>query len=139
MRTRGRSQREQRVYDSKLSYHGQKVTLIGAINISGILTIQTLDHSLKGEDFRAFIKEKLLPKLWAGAVVVMDNLSAHKVSGIEELINSVGASIVYLSPYSPEFNPIEHLWSQLKSFFRRFAPKSQNTINKLIDLAILIS
>ena len=62
-------------------------------------TSQTLDHPLKGKDFRAFIQEKLLPKLWTGAVVVMDNLSAHKVSGIEELINSFGASIVYLSPY----------------------------------------
>ena len=58
----------------------------------------------------------MLPQLWKGAVVVMDNLPAHKVIEIEPLIQSVGASVLYQSPYSPDFNPIEHWWSQLKAF-----------------------
>ena len=67
------------------------------------------------------MEEELLPKLWKGAVVVMDNLKAHKIKGITEIIESVGARVVYLSPYLPKFNPIEHLWWQLKAFMRKFS------------------
>jgi len=62
----------------------------------------------------------LVPKLWSGAVVVMDNVPAHKIASIETLIQSVGASTLNLSPYSPDFNPIEHWWSQLKAFYVSF-------------------
>jgi putative transposase len=56
------------------------------------------------------VKEDLLPNLWSGAGVVMDNLSSHKVEGVKEMIEGVGSQVIYLSPYSAEFNPIEHLW-----------------------------
>ena len=59
---------------------------------------------MNGEDFKKFVQEELAPKLWKGAVVVMDNVRAHKVKGMEEIIEAVGARVVYLSPYSPEFN-----------------------------------
>ncbi|MBD2616049.1 transposase [Nostoc punctiforme FACHB-252] len=62
--------------------------------------------------YKVFIEHFLLPQLWIGAVVVMDNLPAHHVAEIKPLIEGVGASVLYLSPYSPEFNPIEHWWSQ---------------------------
>jgi len=75
---------------------------------------------MNGEDFKKFVKEELTPKLWKAAVVVMDNLRVHKVKGVEEMIEAVGARVVYLSPYSPEFNPIEHLWWELKALLRRF-------------------
>ncbi|MFN5990196.1 MAG: transposase, partial [Dolichospermum sp.] len=81
---------------------------MGAISNKSILALKTLGQSMNGEDFKKFVEEDLLPTLWKGAVVVMDNLKAHKMKGIIEMIESVGARVVYLSPYSPEFNPIEH-------------------------------
>jgi transposase len=68
----------------------------------------TLDGSMDGKAFSVFVEKCLIPQLWSGAVVVMDNVPAHKVTSIEPLIKSVGASVLYLSPYSPDFNPIEH-------------------------------
>ena len=57
----------------------------------------------------------------------MDNLPAHRVKGVTAIIEDAGARVIYLSPYSPEFNPIEHLWSQLKSFLRKFSPKKEKS------------
>ncbi len=91
---------------------------------------------MKGQDFQQFIQEELAPKLWPGAVVVMDHLKVHKVKGIEEILESVGAKVMYLSPYSPEFNPIEHLWWELKAFIRRFVPKNLEAVTKLLELGI---
>ena len=71
----------------------------------------TLNGSMDGDAYKVFIEHFLLTQLWVGAVVVMDNLPAHKVQQIKPLIESVGASIIYLSPYSPEFNPIESVFS----------------------------
>lgn len=68
--------------------------------------------SMDSDVYKVFIEHFLLPQLWIGAVVVMDNLPAHHVAEIKPLIEGVGASVLYLSPYSPEFNPIEHWWSQ---------------------------
>ena len=101
--------------------------------------MKTIDKGMNGQDFQQFLREELAPKLWSGAVVVMDNLPAHKVKGVSKIIEDAGASVVYLAPYSPEFNPIEHLWSQLKSFLRKFSPKTQDSVAQLLDLAIMLS
>jgi putative transposase len=82
------------------------------------------------------LKSGKLPQLWSGAVVVMDNVPAHKVVAIEPLIQSVGASILYQSPYSPDFNPIEHWWSQLKAFLRQFSPTTTTKVDTLIATAL---
>ena len=71
-----------------------------------------------------------------GSVVVMDNLPAHKMASIAPMIEAVGASIINLSPYSPDFNPIELLWSQLKSFLRKFSPTTTKMIDTLIAVAL---
>ena len=105
---------------------------IAAMSQTSILAMKTIDKGMNGQDFQQFVREELAPNLWSGAVVVMDNLPAHKVKGIASIIEDVGARVVYLSPYSPEFNPIEHLWSQLKSFLRKFSPKTQEAVDKLL-------
>ncbi len=74
----------------------------------------------------------MAPQLWSGAVVVMDNLPAHKVDGVIEAIQAVGASVVYLSPYSPDFNPIENLWSKLKAHLRSVAARTRETLNDAV-------
>ncbi|WP_445315884.1 transposase [Microcoleus vaginatus] len=83
-----------------------------------------------------YIQHFLWPQLWKGAVVVMDNLPAHKLASIKPMIEAVGASIICLSPYSPDFNPIELWWSQLKSFLRMFAPTTTSMIDQIIAVAL---
>ena len=98
--------------------------------------MKTMKKSLNGEEFKKFVQEQLVPKLGKGAVLVMDNLKVHKVEGVEEMIEAVGAGVVYLSPNSPEFNPIEHLWWELKAWLRRFVPRSVQIVEKLLELGV---
>lgn len=135
-RTQARSIQGSRVYDFKPFYRGSKVTVIGAISLKQVLAVMTLNGSMNGNAFKVFVEKCLLPELWEGAVVVMDNVPAHKVEEIEPLIQSKGASVLYQSPYSPEFNPIEHWWSQLKAFLREFSPTSAFSVDVLIRTAL---
>ena len=91
---------------------------------------------MDGLAFELFIEKFLVPELWVGAVVVMDNLSSHKLDSIVPMIEAVGASVIFLSPYSPDFNPIELWWSQLKSFLRMFAPTTTVMLDRIISLAL---
>lgn len=135
-RTHARSVRGTRVHDFKPFYRGAKVTVIGAISIKQVVAIMTLNDSMNSNAFKVFIEKCLLPQLWKGAVVVMDNLPAHKAAEIEPLIQSVGANVLYQSPYSPDFNPIEHWWSQLKAFLRQFSPTNSFRVDVLIATAL---
>jgi putative transposase len=87
-----------RIEDFKPFYRGSKVTVIGAISLKKVLAVMTLNGSRNGKAFQVFVEKCLLPQLWEGAVVVMDNVPAHKVKEIEPLIQSVGASVLYQSP-----------------------------------------
>ena len=135
-RSHARSPLGTRVAGIKPFYRGAKVTVIGAISLKKVLAIMTLNDSMDSSAFAVFIEKFLCPQLWPGAVVVMDNLPAHKLTSIESMIESVGARVVYLSPYSPDFNPIEMWWSQLKSFLRKFSPKTPEMIDRIIAVAL---
>ena len=135
-RTHARSQPGKRVTSLKPFYRAAKVTAIGAISINKVLALMTMNDSMDGWAFAVFIEKFFCPQLWPGAVVVMDNLPAHKLASIEPMIQSVGASVICLSPYSPDFNPIELWWSQLKSFLRFFAPNTTSMIDKIIAVAL---
>ncbi|NER53063.1 MAG: IS630 family transposase [Symploca sp. SIO1A3] len=132
----GRSEINTRVRDIKPFYRGAKITLVGAISQNKALALMTLNGSLDGNAFQVFIDHFLLPELWPGAVVVMDNLAVHKLASISSKIESVGASVIYLSPYSPDFNPIELWWSQLKSFILGFATTTSSMIDTLLAVAL---
>lgn len=136
MRSRARSKKGERSYDIKPFYRGSRVTVVGAISNKKVIAMKTLEKSMNGENFKKFVQEELVPSLWKGAVLVMDNLKAHKVEGVKEMIEAVGAKVVYLSPYSPEFNPIEHLWWELKAWLRRFVPRSVQIVDKLLELGV---
>ncbi len=135
-RTHARSKPGTRVGELKPFYRAAKVTAIGAISIDKVLAVMTLNDSMDSLAFAVFIEKFLCPQLWKGAVVVMDNLPAHKLASIEPMINAVGASVICLSPYSPDFNPIELWWSQLKSFLLRFAPTTTDMIDRVIAIAL---
>ena len=143
-RTHARSQKGMRAYALAPFYRGAKVTAIGAISIKKVVALMTMDNSMDGAAFELFVEKFLVPELWVGAVVVMDNLSSHKSDSIISMIEAVGASVIFLSPYSParrvprpaDFNPIELWWSQLKSFLRMFAPTTTIMVDRIISLAI---
>ena len=119
-------------YAVKPFYRGKRVTVIGAISFKRVVALMTLDNSMDSQAFEVFIAQCLVPQLWSGAVVVIDNLPAHKVDSIKPMIEAVGASILCLSPYSPDFNPIELWWSQLKSLLIQFSPTSTKMVDRII-------
>ena len=135
-RTHARSQMGTRAYSVNPFYRGSKVTVIGAISITKVVALMTMNNSMDSKAFEIFVEKCLVPELWPGAVVVMDNLSAHKLDLIVPMIEAVGASVICLSPYSPDFNPIELWWSQLKSFLRSFTPTTTEMVDKLISVAL---
>jgi len=105
--------------------HGcwQTTTMISALRVDGVIPAATmlLDGPMNGATFARYIERCLAPSLEPGDVVVMDNLAAHKAAGVEEAIDAAGASVWYLPAYSPDLNPIEKLWSRVKSWLRRVA------------------
>lgn len=135
-RTVARALRGYRAYDLREFYRGKKVTVIGAIKCAEVVAIKIIEGSMKGDDFEAFIKIDLAPKLEVGEVVVMDNLNSHHRPEVAESIEAVGASVAYLPIYSPEFNPIEMMWSQIKSFVRLFRTRGMEALTRVIEVAI---
>jgi transposase len=112
------------------------MTMMGAIGLDGFRGFATFDFATSGESFLAFIERQVCPALKPGDVVVMDNLAAHKVKGVQTAIEKVGASVCFLPPYSPEFNPIEKLWSKLKEIVRRAATDTRERFDDAVATAM---
>ena len=91
----------------------KSTTLLSSIRLDGDMICSYFQGAMTGDIFLNYVREQLVPHLRAGDIVVMDNLRAHKVHGVQQAIESAGASLAYLPPYSPDFNPIEMLWSKL--------------------------
>lgn len=135
-RLRGRCRREQRLNARVPQGHWKTLTLLGAITISGVLCASTIDAATDAQVFRAFAQEVLAPALEPGMVVVMDNLSSHKVPGIQQAIEAAGGRLVYLPPYSPDFSPIEPIWSKLKHLLRSKAARDIPSLLQAIPEAL---
>lgn len=110
--------------------------MLGAIHLSGWVATMTIEAATDGEIFLAYLEQVLVPQLQAGDVVVMDNLSAHKVRGVRHLIEKAGAELRYLPPYSPDFNPIEKCWSQVKQLLRAAKARSLATLQRAVAEAL---
>jgi transposase len=129
-----RAQRGQRAYAQQPKGRGKNISIIGAMTLKdGFLEGVSFTGGTTGDVFLWFIETRLCPVLWPGAVVVMDNLTAHKVEGVQSAIEAVGARVVYLSPYSPEFNPIENLWSKLKGYLRAVEARHKDGLHEAIS------
>ncbi len=100
------------------------MTFTAGLRIDGITAPMVLDGPMDGEAFRAYVEQALAPTLYQGDIVMMENLPAHKVHGVREAIEAVGASLLYLPPYSPDFNPIEMAFSKLKALLRAAAART---------------
>lgn len=92
-------------------------------------------NSLTGDFFKQWLKEALCPTLHRGDVLVMDNLSCHKVKGVQELIEQAGAQLRYLPPYSPDLNPIEKMWSKIKTVLRELKARTEECLFAAIGQA----
>jgi transposase len=114
----GRAPKGERIAEATPQGRWKVLTTLGAISLRGILATMTIESATDGDVFKAYVEQVLCMQLRPGDVVVMDNLSAHKVAGIRELIESSGAQLLYLPPYSPDLNPIEKAWSKFKKFLR---------------------
>jgi len=115
----GWSEIGKRVIDYVPHGHWKTTTFLAALRHEGLTAPMVVDGAINGELFLAYVKQILLPTLRAGDIVVMDNLSSHKTVGVKKMIESVGAKILYLPPYSPDLNPIEMVFSKLKTMVRK--------------------
>lgn len=106
------------------------MTAVAAVRLDGLVAPFTIDCPMDAEVFDAYVERVLVPTLRPGDVVVMDNLSSHKGPRVRRLIEAADATVLYLPPYSPDFNPIEMIWSKVKRLLRSFAAR---TIEALHD------
>lgn len=128
----GRAPRGERVVGSAPHNYGPNVTMVGAMGTEGISAAMSFEGAMNGAIFRIFVEQVMAPTLKAGDVVVMDNLSAHKVSGIREAIEKTGARLLYLPPYSPDFSPIEQCWSKVKTWLRKAKARTVEALDQAI-------
>ncbi len=136
VRRYGRCPRGERLVDATPWGHWKTTTCVAGLRASGVIAPLVLDGPMTGEVFRAYVEQMLAPALSPGDVVVMDNLAAHKVAGVREAIRAVGASVLYLPPYSPDLNPIEQLFAKLKTLLRTAATRTKQALWDTIGQAL---
>jgi transposase len=133
----GWGERGDRLVDAVPHGHWKVTTFVAGLRASGIVAPFVLDGAMNGQAFRTYVEQMLAPSLEPGDIVVLDNLPAHKVAGVSETIRAVGASLLYLPPYSPDLNPIEQLFAKLKALLRKAATRTKDTlwdtIGRLLD------
>jgi len=132
----GRSVDGRRVYDERPGNKGQNITVIGAMSDEGLIATMTFPGSLNTDSFLVFIEQILLPQLWMGAIVVMDNLPVHYANTAKSFIESVGAKTKFLPPYSPDLSPIELCWSKLKEILRSAKARTSDDLHEAITMAV---
>ena len=131
-RLRGRAKRGERCVASIPYGHWKTTTFTAGLRLDGMVAPMVLDGPMNGDAFRAYVEQVLAPELSEGDVVIMDNLPAHKVTGVKQAIENVGARLLYLPPYSPDFNPIELAFSKLKALLRKAAARTIDKLWKII-------
>ena len=132
----GRAPRGVRIHEATPGGHWQILTVLGALGIEGMLATMTVPAATDAEIFLAYLDRVLCPKLKPGHVVVLDNLSSHKVKGVRERIEKCGAEVLYLPPYSPDLNPIEKAWAKFKQHLRSVKSRSDTTLDEAISNAL---
>ena len=136
-RAYGRSPRGSRCIASAPYGHWKTTTFVGALRHQKVSAPMVIEGPIDGDAFLEYVRSVLCPTLRPGDIVILDNLGSHKVEGVEEAILASQATVLYLPPYSPDFNPIEKLFSKLKSLLRKAARRSIDAlwqeIGKLLD------
>jgi transposase len=123
-RINGRAPKGRRLIARVPHGHWKTTTFIGALRADGLTAPMVVDGAVNGEIFLAYVAQVLVPTLHPGDIVVMDNLSSHKIAGVREAIEAAGAELRYLPPYSPDLNPIEQAFAKLKALLRTAAKRT---------------
>jgi transposase len=116
--------------------HWKTTTFVGGLTIDGVVAPMTIDGAMTGQAFLAYVEQVLAPILRPGDIVVLDNLPAHKPSAIREAIEAAGAVMLFLPPYSPDFNPIEMAFSKIKALLKKAAARTVHDLWDAIRNAI---
>lgn len=123
-RLRGWAPKGERCHCAIPHGHWKTITFVGGLTLGGFIAPMLLDGPMNGEYFRAWVEQMLAPALKPGDIVVMDNLSGHKIFGVRQAIEQRGAILLYLPPYSPDLNPIENGFAKLKALVRKAAART---------------
>jgi transposase len=115
--------------------HYRTTTMIAAVRLRGPQAPWLFDGPMNGELFLAWVKQGLVPGLQRDDMVILDNLATHQVAGVREAIEAAGARLEYLPPYSPDFNPIENMWSKVKAGLKSRAPRTARQLCKAVGAA----
>jgi transposase len=133
----GRTPIGERLYDSETPGNGgQNISLIGGMSINGLIATMSIVGSVNTDVFLFYVQEILIPQLWVGAIIVMDNLPVHHVTVVREVIEAVGAKVVFLPPYSPDLSPIELCWSKLKQLLRSAKARTREALDQALTQII---
>jgi transposase len=124
LRLYARALKGKRARGEKPQKRGRNISIISALSFKEVLASSNIYGSVDGITFEAFIVKQLVPKLWKNACVVMDNARIHLGEMVKEAIEKAGAKIIYLSPYSPEFSPIENFWSKVKTILKKLKART---------------
>jgi transposase len=135
-RLRGRAERGRRLHAHAPCGRWQSTTMISSIRLDGTTACMTIAGATDTEVFRAYVGEVLCPTLRRGDIVVMDNLGAHKSPATQELIKAAGAEVRFLPAYSPDFNPIEKMWSKVKALLRSAEARTPEELDQAIGAAL---
>ncbi len=132
----GRAARGRRLIAKVPHSHWKTTTFVGGLRLTGFTAPLVVDGPMNGKTFLSYVEQQLAPTLHPGDVVVMDNLAAHKVRGVRQALEAVGARVVYLPPYSPDFNPIEQAFAKLKWLLRSAAERTLDGLEHAIAGAL---
>jgi transposase len=136
-RLHGRSRTGKRLRAGIPQGHWKTTTFVAGLRLTGLTAPMVLDGPINRDAFQAYVEQVLVPELRPGDVVIMDNLSSHKGLAVRQAIEAAGASLLFLPPYSPDFNPIENAFAKLKALLRGAAERTVDglweRIGKLID------
>ena len=125
-----------RIHEGAPEANWQIVTVLGAMSLRGMIATMTVAAATDADIFLAYLDHVLCPALTPGDVVVMDNLSSHKVDGVRQRIEAAGAELLYLPPYSPDLNPIEKAWAKFKHLLRSAKARTDQALDQAIQEAL---
>jgi transposase len=132
VRTHGRCRRGRRLIGKAPCGHWKTTTFTAGLRCDGLVAPWVLEGPMNGEAFLVYVDKVLAPSLSNGDIVVIDNLSAHKVAGVRAAIEARGAILLYLPPYSPDLNPIEMAFAKLKTLLRKAAARTTDSLRDAI-------
>lgn len=127
-RLRGRCAKGRRLRSAVPHGHWKTTTFVAGLRLTGLMAPFVLDGPINRDAFQAYVDQVLVPELAPGDIVVMDNLSSHKGPAVREAIEAAGARLLYLPPYSPDFNPIENAFAKLKALLRKAAERTVESL-----------